>query len=569
MSLHPVSAMQPVTTFTAPPPQAVAPPNRVARPRKTAPRPIIVLQPGQRRRARITQPETSRRVVHTAPSQKSHSRSFKTESPKKPQQASDVAQLSEHVSKELKRADTMPDDILVEDVAPRDIVANLNQNGKTIRARDSTSQAVITAKKARPRAPSRKETTKSSEDLLKTSPPKIQSHDDDRVDKTADFVELNDQGKEQTRKAYLDEQLEKRQIENATRNAKSALKQRKRVRRATPSLLHIKKSAALKDTFKAYMDEISREDLLDQGEVIKLARQINQGVQIEQAQRTMKGKLGRRPSVAEIAKKLGTDVVEVQRRHMAGTAAKNALVAANLRLVTSVARKVASSKTGSHPGLALDDMVQEGSVGLIRAAEKFDAARGYKFSTYATWWIRAYVMRSISSQSRSIKVPGTIIDEYARIRKEYTALLGRGIFAPTDEEVAERVGVTVAKLRFVINVVTQIPTSLDLNLSSFDGTANSRTLGEIIESDVNIEERMVEDMQRKELDYALQQCLSPLERAVVRLRFGLDDGQPRTLRETGVLLGLSKERVRQLIFRALPKMKTPEIQRILVEATTQ
>lgn len=366
---------------------------------------------------------------------------------------------------------------------------------------------------------------------------------------------------------YLEQALEKRRAEKQNQTPKSPRKPRKRGR-PTASSMHMKKTASLKDSFQAYMDEISREELLNQTEVVQLADDIKLGVEVEVAQKSLETTLGRRPSVPELAKELQIDVRDVQKRLMLGTAAKNKLVAANLRLVASVARKVALSKGSSTAGLALDDMVQEGSVGLIRAAEKFDAGRGYKFSTYATWWVKAFIMRSITTQSRSIKVPSSVVDEYARIRKKYESLRVEGINNPTEEAVAKELGITTAKLRFVVNVVTRVPTSLDLSLSP-DRDAGSRTLGELIEGDDDIEGRLVKEMQDKELDLALKECLRPLERAVIRLRFGLDDGQPRTLKETGNLLGLSKERIRQLIYKALPKMKTPEIQRMLVDATTR
>lgn len=389
---------------------------------------------------------------------------------------------------------------------------------------------------------------------------------------TGEVEDLSDdlvkqQEKVRVQKAYLHEQLAKRQQDNMLKKQRKRAPS-KRVRPVTPSLISMRNATVLKDTFQAYMDEISREDLLNQAEVINLATRIQLSVAVEEAQRSMEARLGRRPSIPELAKKLDIGLQEVQNRRMAGTAAKNQLVAANLRLVTSIARKVASTKSASTAGIALDDMVQEGSVGLIRAAEKFDASRGYKFSTYATWWIRAYVMRSITTQSRTIKVPSSVVDEYARIRKQYSAMREKGIFKPTEEAVAYELGITAAKLRFVVKVVTQVPTSLDISLDPGSDTANSRSLGEIVEGQDNVEERMVADLQRRELDAALRSCLRPLERAVVRLRFGLDDGQPRTLRETGDLLGLSKERIRQLLFRALPKMKTSEIQQMLIDATT-
>lgn len=371
-------------------------------------------------------------------------------------------------------------------------------------------------------------------------------------------------------KAYLDEQLEKHQQEKMEKKRKQSTKQaQKRVRTSPRNRAHIRQPTILKDTFQAYMDEISREDLLDQAEVVALSLQIRQGGEVETAQRVLERSLGRRPSVPELSKKLGLSSKDIQKRLMMGTAAKNSLVAANLRLVTSVARKIAASKSTSTAGLAVDDMIQEGSVGLIRAAEKYDLTRGYRFSTYATWWVRAYIMRSITTQSRMIKVPATVVEEYARIRKEYSRLSAKGSFKPSDAEVAKGLGITPAKLRFVLKVVTEAPASLDLNIDAGSDSRNPRSLVEIVEGEDNLEERLVEDFQRSELDTALRNCLKPIERAVIRLRFGLDDGQTRTLREVGDVLGMSKERVRQLVFRALPKLKTPEIQRMLTDATTR
>lgn len=335
---------------------------------------------------------------------------------------------------------------------------------------------------------------------------------------------------------------------------------------------HSKRQQAtgMRDTFRAYMSEISNGDLLGQSEILALAKQIRDGMSVERAQLDMQTQLGRRPSVPELAQRLGIQSADVQQRRMAGTAAKNALVSANLRLVTSVATKlVKGKKRPVMQGLTLEDMVQEGSVGLLRAAEKFDASRGYKFSTYATWWVRAYVLRSITNQGRSIKVPSSVVDEYARIRKMYTELQESSGTKPSEDAVANRLGITPAKLRFVVTVVTQAPASLDVTIDYAGDSSNPRTLGDIITGDDHIEERMVEDMERRELDIAMRKHLRPLERAVIRLRFGLEDGQPRSFREIGELLNLSKERIRQIVFRALPKLKTPEIQRMLVDATAR
>eukprot|EP00177_Eucheuma_denticulatum_P001497 GFKZ01002682.1.p1 GENE.GFKZ01002682.1~~GFKZ01002682.1.p1 ORF type:complete len:616 (-),score=78.78 GFKZ01002682.1:1792-3465(-) len=537
-------------------PTAVAAPRGPprTRPRNTDPRPIVALPASQNRRSRLARPDKSRRAANPPSSPKSKFRQSKPRKPKKaPSRAASLLDLN--VSAEL--ATEAHDEAEEGQILPSRLADYAQVAG---RADEITLTEALKQGAPKPRMSSArgmKGSMDSDSDLE-------QSTNSNRNKREAKLRE-----KKAAEKAFLEEQLEQRRKENLSKKMREPTRTRKRTRAITPAVAHMKKSAALKDTFQAYMDEISRGDLLDQGEVMKLAKQIKQAVRVEKAQRTMESRLGKRPSVPELAETLGVGAKEVQRMLMAGTAAKNTLVSANLRLVTSVARKVALTKSANSAGIALDDMVQEGSVGLIRAAEKFDVDKGYKFSTYATWWIRAYVMRSITQQSRSIKVPGSIVEEYSKIRKQYLALQSEGIFEPSDADVAKRLGITPAKLRFVVNVVNRVPTSLDISLSPDGDSANNRSLCEVIEGNDHVEARMVEEYQRKELDVALQECLRPIERAVVRLRFGLDDGQPRTLKETGLLLGLSKERIRQLIYQALPKMRTPKIERMLLDATTR
>lgn len=412
---------------------------------------------------------------------------------------------------------------------------------------------------------------------------------------------------------FLNEQLEKRklQMEKKTKQRskmKKASKKKKATEKFVPSSSStssstttatrkraskrstkspvIKKSGTLsfspqpssvKDTFRAFMSEISQNDLLGQSEVAALACKIKQGMVIERTTKQLELATGNRPTITEISKYLSIPMKQVQKQRMEGTAAKNSLVAANLRLVASVASKMIKNQKCTL-GLTIDDMIQEGSIGLIRAAEKFDVSRGYKFSTYATWWVRAYVMRLITNQGRCIKVPSSIIDEYMKIRKKFQEMRNHQhsnnykIPNNLDEMVAKELGMTIGKLRMVVNVVTQVPASLDVSVDiNPAGSANSlsKSLGDFIKGDDHVEEKMVMEMERKELDSAMRKYLKPVERAVIRLRFGLEDGQPRSFRETGELLGLSKERIRQIVFRGLPKLKTPEIQRMLVQATSR
>lgn len=321
--------------------------------------------------------------------------------------------------------------------------------------------------------------------------------------------------------------------------------------------------APLRDPFLSYMDEISQSDILDQKSVIELADRIKEGVNVEKSQARLIVEYGRKPSILELADRLESTPDVVQRKLNLGLVAKNDLVAANLRLVTSIARKVQSSKTSTQ-GLALDDMIQEGNVGLIRAAEKYDVTRGYRFSTYATWWVRASIMRAVTTQSRTIKVPTTVVEEYLQIEKERSRLVAEGKPNPTDSQIATNLGITTAKLRFISKVVSKPPVSLDLPVADGDTTQQGRTLGELVVGDDEIEERLVVQMQKQELDSVLRRSLKPVERAAVRLRFGLEDGHPRTLREVGQLLSISRERARQHIFSALSKLRTPEVRQFLV-----
>lgn len=346
-----------------------------------------------------------------------------------------------------------------------------------------------------------------------------------------------------------------------------------RVKQVTGPRRGRSRGPSAKRTFSAYIDEISSTGLLAQREVIQLSSEIREGIAIEEKQNKLSNKLKRRASLPEIADSLNIPEEEVRDALLRGKAAKNRLVASNLRLVTSVCRRMSSVRKGKNQdnrnqiasaALSLDDMIQEGSMGLIRAAEKYDGSRGYKFSTYATWWIRAAVMRAITTQSRSIRVPCTVVDEYQRIKKEFERRRQGGEPTPDEKTVAQELGISVGKMRFVLNSVSRTTASLDLSIGSHDGSTRS-TLAELIEGDDRVEERLVEEMQRNELDLALKLALQPRERAIIRLRFGLDDGHPRTLHEIGRILGMSKERVRQVTFKSLAKLNTPEMRRRLNE----
>jgi RNA polymerase primary sigma factor len=267
-------------------------------------------------------------------------------------------------------------------------------------------------------------------------------------------------------------------------------------------------SAALDDPVRAYLNEIGRVRLLTKAEEVELARQIEAGS-------------------------------EAARQH---------LIEANLRLVVSIARKYMVR------GLPLLDLIQEGNLGLMRAVEKFDHHRGFKFSTYATWWIRQAITRSIADRSRTIRVPVHVTDRInrvIRVSRRLTQELGR---EPDDEEVAEEVGATPEQVR-ELYMIAREPISLDAPVG--DESDDSR-LEDFIEDREAV--APIDAATRTLLSGQLEDVLftlTPRERRVVQLRFGLADDQQRTLEEVGRRLGMTRDRVRKIERSALCKLRDP------------
>ncbi|MFQ4139332.1 RNA polymerase sigma factor RpoD [Nodosilinea sp. PGN35] len=321
-----------------------------------------------------------------------------------------------------------------------------------------------------------------------------------------------------------------------------------------------KKRHYTEDSIRLYLQEIGRIRLLRAEEEIELARKIADLLKLERIQDELFDSLEREPSdlewAAAVSQDEGKDYTLASFRHRLhiGRRAKDKMVQSNLRLVVSIAKKYMNR------GLSFQDLIQEGSLGLIRAAEKFDHEKGYKFSTYATWWIRQAITRAIADQSRTIRLPVHLYETISRIKKTTKLLsqeLGR---KPTEEEIATRMEMTIEKLRFIAKSA-QLPISLETPI----GKEEDSRLGDFIESDGETpEDQVSKSLLREDLESVLG-TLSPRERDVLRLRYGLDDGRMKTLEEIGQIFNVTRERIRQIEAKALRKLRHPNRNSILKE----
>ena len=321
------------------------------------------------------------------------------------------------------------------------------------------------------------------------------------------------------------------EAEEPVQPAPDADEDRVRARREVEMAL----KAPTNDPVRMYLKEIGRVALLTAQEEVDLALRIEHGLEAE-------------AKLDEQGDKLTSEeVADLRWTRRDGLRAKRHLVEANLRLVVSIAKRYVGR------GMQFLDLIQEGNLGLIRAVEKFDHTKGFKFSTYATWWIRQAITRAIADQARTIRIPVHMVEtinKIVRIQRQLLQDLGR---EPTADEIAEQMELTPEKVR-EIQKISQEPVSLETPV----GEEEDSHLGDFIEdSEAPVPlERASFKLLQEQLESVLH-TLSDREKDVIRLRFGLVDGQPRTLEDVGKKFGVTRERIRQIESKTLSKLRHP------------
>ncbi|MEC4986067.1 MAG: RNA polymerase sigma factor SigC [Oscillatoria sp. PMC 1068.18] len=349
-------------------------------------------------------------------------------------------------------------------------------------------------------------------------------------------------------------------------------------------------SRSTTDLVRLYLQEIGRVPLLKRDEEVSEAQKIQRHmsllelraeiaengdevmenfVQVIEAHDRLVSQLGHRPSwqkwaatvgmeVSELKQALaagkqrwaeaaGLSVKELEKVQKAGIRAKEHMIKANLRLVVSVAKKY------QNRGLELLDLIQEGTLGIERAVEKFDPTKGYRFSTYAYWWIRQGITRAIATQSRTIRLPVHITEKLNKIKKAQRKVSQEKGYTATIEDIGKELEMTPAQVR---EVLMRVPRSVSLEIKV--GKEKDTELGDLLETDdISPEEALMQEALQRDLQHLLAD-LTTREREVIQMRFGLGDGHPYSLAEIGRALELSRERVRQIEAKALQKLRQPK-----------
>jgi RNA polymerase sigma factor (RpoD-like family) len=304
------------------------------------------------------------------------------------------------------------------------------------------------------------------------------------------------------------------------------------------------------DAVGAFFKEMARYPLLKADEEVELARRVRFIEEIRELHVSLTEQLGEQATKEKVASELGMTEKQLESRLYQGRVAKRKMIRSNLRLVVSIAKRYLNR------GVPFLDLIQEGAMGLNRATEKFDPDKGYKFSTYAYWWIRQAITRAIANDARTIRLPIHIVEKLNKLKKAQRELKQKLCRNPTEAEMAEVLEIPLPQLRQLQQLRRQA-----LSLNHRVGKEEDTELMDLLEDEDNQspEAKMNENMMRQEIWEVLGDVLTPREKDVISLRYGLTTSEPCTLEEVGNMFNLSRERVRQIQSKAMRKLRRPHI----------
>jgi RNA polymerase primary sigma factor len=317
-------------------------------------------------------------------------------------------------------------------------------------------------------------------------------------------------------------------------------RRRRRMDPARTAAVAMARASGSSDPVRMYLKEIGKVPLLTAAEEVQLAKRIEAGTEAANEISSLIESGSWRDLADDKQRRLRRLVAD-------GDAARQDLTSANLRLVVSIAKRHVGR------GVAILDLIQEGNLGLMRAVQKFDYTKGFKFSTYATWWIRQAITRAIADQSRTIRVPVHMVESINKVMRAQRMLAHRLERDPTIAELAREVDLAEDKVEEVLRIASQDPLSLDTPIGDEDDTSMADFIADQGAAPLDV-------AARKLLEQAVRDVLGDLsdrESEVVRLRFGLEDGRPRTLEEVGKEFGVTRERIRQIESKTLAKLRHP------------
>lgn len=343
----------------------------------------------------------------------------------------------------------------------------------------------------------------------------------------------------------------KRQTERKARRTRAAEKT------ATTSVVSLKSGSSSRkkrnsiqevdysDPLRYLRATTSTSRLLTATEELELSEGIQDLLKLERLQEELAERYGNEPTFAQWAAAAGVNQRTLRKRLNYGTLCKDKMIKSNIRLVISIAKNYQGA------GMNLQDLVQEGCRGLVRGAEKFDASKGFKFSTYAHWWIKQAVRKSLSDQSRTIRLPFHMVEATYRVKEARKQLYSENGRHPDDEEIAEAAGLSMKRLAAVL-MTPKAPRSLEQKIGINQNLKPSEVISD--PEAETAEDMLIKQFMKQDLEKVLD-SLNPRERQVIRWRFGMEDGRMKTLQEIGEIMGVSRERIRQIESCAFRKLK--------------